>query len=79
MRLELILRLPGPSRSAFRVNSLDQAKSARSPYSQNHLALKAESRKIFARLCSRITWVSKQRAKNVAWVSPRIREPKHVA
>jgi hypothetical protein len=62
VRLELILRLPGPSRSAFRVNSHDHAKSARSLYSLNQLALKAESRKIFARLCSRITWLSKQRA-----------------
>jgi hypothetical protein len=48
--LELILRLPGPSKSEFRLNSHDQEKSARSSYFQNQLALKAESRKNSARL-----------------------------
>ena len=38
MRLELILRLPEPSKSEFRVNSHYQAKGAGSPYSQNQLS-----------------------------------------
>jgi hypothetical protein len=70
--LELILRLPGPSKSEFRVNSHDQAKSARSPYSQNHLALKAESRKILLCYDTQVILEQSREPKNVAWVSPRI-------
>ena len=72
MRLELILRLPGPSKSEFRVNSHDQAKSARSPYSQNHLALKAESRKILFGFVPGLLGCQSREPKDVAWVSPRI-------
>ena len=59
MRLELIRRLPGSSKSALKIHS------------HNHLGLKAESGKVVAWVCPSITWVSKQ-SKNIFWVSLRI-------